>query len=151
MPPNILRRIPSSLKLLLAKSRGSERSNPLSCLPDDILLETARHLSPVDVLNMALTCTRISAMMLPTLYSSVDLRCNSHCQYTLTFLLTHPNIARCVKKLVVRPNNEEWVTAASPSSMRDIESWVVVTYRSAGGPLGELEDIHLGRKGVSEI
>ncbi|KAJ7761914.1 hypothetical protein DFH07DRAFT_413427 [Mycena maculata] len=66
-------------------------------------------------------------MFLPTLYSSVDLRCNAHCQYTLSFLLTHPHIARCIKTLTVRPNNEEWAQPAPQSSMREIESWVVVT------------------------
>ncbi|KAJ6513093.1 hypothetical protein C8R45DRAFT_334233 [Mycena sanguinolenta] len=66
-------------------------------------------------------------MFLPTLYSSVDLRCNAHCQHTLKFLLTHPHIARCIKSLIVRPNNEEWAQATPQSSMREIESWVVVT------------------------
>ncbi|KAJ7678948.1 hypothetical protein DFH06DRAFT_502149 [Mycena polygramma] len=66
-------------------------------------------------------------MFLPTLYSSVDLRCSAHCQHTLKFLLTHPHIARCIKSLVVRPNNEEWAQTAPESSMREIESWVVVT------------------------
>ncbi|KAJ7475976.1 hypothetical protein FB451DRAFT_1033771, partial [Mycena latifolia] len=61
------------------------------------------------------------------LYSSVDLRCNAHCQRTLSFLLTHPHIARCIKTLTVRPNNEEWAHPAPQSSMREIESWVVVT------------------------
>lgn len=55
MPPNILRRIPSSLKLLLTKSAVNERPTPLSLLPEDILLEAARHLPPVDLLSLALT------------------------------------------------------------------------------------------------
>jgi hypothetical protein len=66
-------------------------------------------------------------MFLPTLYSSVDLRCNAHCQHTLKFLLTHPHIAKYVKSLIVRPNNEEWAQAGPQSSMHEIESWVVVT------------------------
>ncbi|KAJ6623942.1 hypothetical protein B0H10DRAFT_2213001 [Mycena sp. CBHHK59/15] len=128
MSPNILRRIPSSLKLLLTKSPpANERPPPLSLLPDDIMLETAQRLPPVDILSLALTCTRIFWMVLPTLYRSVDLRCNAHCQHTLTFLLTHPHIARCIKKLVVRPNNEEWAGGAPQNSMREIESWVIVT------------------------
>ncbi|KAJ7707553.1 hypothetical protein B0H17DRAFT_1192032 [Mycena rosella] len=124
MPPNILRRLPSSLKLLLTKN---ERPPPLSLLPEDILLETARHLPSVDLLSLALTNARFCGLFLPTLYSSVDLRCNAHCQYTLSFLLTHPHIARCIKSLTVRPNNEEWAQSAPQSSMREIESWVVVT------------------------
>ncbi|KAF8206266.1 hypothetical protein K438DRAFT_1577975 [Mycena galopus ATCC 62051] len=66
-------------------------------------------------------------MFLPTLYNSVDLRSNAQCQHTLKFLLTHPEIARCIKTLTVRPNNEEWAQASPQSSMREIESWVVVT------------------------
>ncbi|KAJ7446919.1 hypothetical protein B0H11DRAFT_373217 [Mycena galericulata] len=125
MPPSLIRRIPSSLKLLLKKSTVNERPTPISLLPEDILLETAQHLPPVDLLSLALTNTRFFWMFLPTLYTSVDLRCNAHCQSTLSFLLTHPHIARCIKTLTVRPNNEEW--AQPQSSMREIESWVVVT------------------------
>ncbi|KAJ7364182.1 hypothetical protein DFH08DRAFT_268170 [Mycena albidolilacea] len=66
-------------------------------------------------------------MFLPTLYGSVDLRSNAHCQHTLKFLLTHPHIAKYVKSLIVRPNNEEWAQAGPQSSMHEIESWVVVT------------------------
>ncbi|KAJ7158616.1 hypothetical protein C8R46DRAFT_395603 [Mycena filopes] len=66
-------------------------------------------------------------MFLPTLYSSVDLRCNAHCQNTMAFLLTHPHIARCIKTLTVRPNNEEWAQPTPQNSMREIESWLVVT------------------------
>jgi hypothetical protein len=54
MPPNILRRIPSSLKLLLTKSAANGPTF-LSLLPEDILLETARHLPSVDLLSLALT------------------------------------------------------------------------------------------------
>ncbi|KAJ6576636.1 hypothetical protein DFH09DRAFT_365127 [Mycena vulgaris] len=122
MPPNILRRIPSSLKLLLTKNE-----RPIPLLPEDILLETARHLESGDLLSLALTNTHFFGLFLPTLYSSVDLRCNAHCHYTLSFLLTHPHIARCIKTLTVRPNNEEWAQSAPQSSMREIESWVVVT------------------------
>ncbi|KAJ7104025.1 hypothetical protein B0H15DRAFT_2460 [Mycena belliarum] len=124
MPPNILRRIPSSLKLLLAKN---DRPTPISLLPEDILLETARHLPSVDVLSLALTNSRFFGLFLPTLYSCVDLRCNAHCQYTLSFLLTHSHIARCIKRLTVRPNNEDWAQPTPQNSMRDFESWVVVT------------------------
>ncbi|KAJ7170827.1 hypothetical protein C8R43DRAFT_68350 [Mycena crocata] len=126
MPPNILRRIPSSLKLLLTKSPANGRATLMGSLPEDILLETARHLPSADLLSLALTNTRFFWMFLPTLYSTVDLRSNAQCQYTLSFLLTHPQITRCIKMLTVRPNNEEW--AAQPrTSMREIESWVVVT------------------------
>jgi hypothetical protein len=54
MPPNILRRIPSSLKMLLTKS-AANGPTLLSLLPEDILLETARHLPSVDLLSLALT------------------------------------------------------------------------------------------------
>ncbi|KAJ7928902.1 hypothetical protein B0H13DRAFT_1966761 [Mycena leptocephala] len=126
MPPNILRRIPSSLKMLLTKS-AANGPTLLSLLPEDILLETARHLPSVDLLSLALTSFRFLNLFLPTLYSSVDLRNNAHCQHTLKFLLTHPAIARCIKTLIVRPNNEEWAQPTPQSSMREIESWVVVT------------------------
>ncbi|KAJ7650141.1 hypothetical protein FB45DRAFT_10706 [Roridomyces roridus] len=122
MPPNLLRRVPSSLMLLLKKTAPT---TSLSALPDDLLLEIAEHLLRVDLLRLALTNTRFYRLFLPTLYASVDLRCNTHCQTTLTFLANHPHVALCVKSLIVRPNNEEWAQHQSAPT-HEIETWVIM-------------------------
>jgi hypothetical protein len=52
MPPNILRRIPSSLKLLMTKSAASSPAL-LSLLPEEILLEIIYYLPSMDLLSLA--------------------------------------------------------------------------------------------------
>ncbi|KAF7312442.1 DNA binding protein Ncp1 [Mycena indigotica] len=134
MPPNLLRKI-RSWNFLGPKTASESRK--LASLPEDLLLETAHHLPSVDVLNLALTSKRFFALFLPTLYGHVDLRSSAQCENTLTFLLAHPHICGCIKTLVVRPNNEDWIH--SSTSMREIESWVVVTIQQMAESMVNLQ------------
>ncbi|KAF7316757.1 DNA binding protein Ncp1 [Mycena chlorophos] len=137
MAPNLLRRIPSSLKLLLnAKSAPEKQNATFTTLPEELLLETAQHLPSVDLLSLVLTNTRFLRIFLPTLYADVDLRSSAQCENTLTFLLANTHMCGCIKSLVVRPNNEEWIH--TQSSMREIESWVVVTIKQLAPHLANL-------------
>ncbi|KAF7321684.1 DNA binding protein Ncp1 [Mycena kentingensis (nom. inval.)] len=127
MPPNLLRRIPSSLKLLLSSPARDTKQRAFTSLPDDVLLEIVLHLGSHTLLSLALTNTRYFALLSPTLYTELDLHSSSQCQETLSFLLNNANVyARHVRKLTVRPNNKEWHTQTE-SSRPDIESWVAVT------------------------
>ncbi|KAJ7067069.1 hypothetical protein C8F01DRAFT_658079 [Mycena amicta] len=138
MAPSILRRLPSSVKLLLLGSKSTLEAKKLASLPEDVLLETAQHLPSADLASLVLTSTRFFALFLPTLYGHVcDLRSSSQCENTLTFLLAHPHIAGCIKSLVVRPNNEEWIF--TPPSMREVESWVAVTIHQLAEHLVNLQ------------
>jgi len=63
----------------------------------------------------------IYILLLPTLYYSVDLKSSEQCRVTLKMFSKRPDITRHVKKLVVRPNNREWMIAKD----RLDELWVV--------------------------
>ena len=48
------------------------------------------------------------ALLLPVLYSSVDLRTSKTCRVTLNNLVERPAVTRCIRRLVVRPNHCSW-------------------------------------------
>ena len=51
--------------------------------------------------------SRMYALLLPVLYSSVDLR-TSKIRTTLNNFVERPTATRCIRRLVVRPNHCDW-------------------------------------------
>lgn len=121
-------RLPRPLKHLLSRPHAKVSGR---FVPEDIILEIAEHMdSPRDLLNLCLTVrinlihiilfsltpdhytqsSHLYYLILPTLYTSVDLKSSEQCSITLSFLAQHPNIARRIRKLVIRPNHKSWAT-----------------------------------------
>ena len=109
-------------------------------IPGEILLEIAEHIvSPRDIVHFCLMVRTSSLvhldetqnsrsqsksayrLLLPALYISLDLISFEICKDRLEFLIKHPELARRIRKLVLRPScwlvssaealdNEVWVT-----------------------------------------
>ena len=58
--------------------------------------------------NFVSQSSRMYALLLPVLYSSVDLRTSKTCRVTLNNLVECPAVTRCIRRLVVRPNHCNW-------------------------------------------
>lgn len=61
-----------------------------------------------DVLNLSLCSRRIRALLIPRLYTDVELKTNRHCKTTLLSLTKYRDHARHIRRLVVAPNNMAW-------------------------------------------
>ncbi|KAK7039486.1 Dna polymerase gamma [Favolaschia claudopus] len=94
-------------------------------VPLDIIIEIAERLTCVeDVLSLSLTSTRIYATLLPVLFTSVDLGSSRMCKVTLDALLAgKPDVARYIRRLVVRPNHVDRRRSQLPPKQID-ENWV---------------------------
>lgn len=81
--------------------------SPLTSLPGDVLLEIAKFLPCLaDVLHVCLTSSVIYNQVMQVLYESVDLCSADQCSRTLSMLQRRPEVARHVRKLVVRPDED---------------------------------------------
>lgn len=54
------------------------------------------------------------SLLLPILYRCVDLKTNEQCNVTLKFLVRRRDIARHIRKLIVRPNYLAWMKPDKP-------------------------------------
>ncbi|KZT29125.1 hypothetical protein NEOLEDRAFT_1107909 [Neolentinus lepideus HHB14362 ss-1] len=79
----------------------------LASLPCDVLLEIAKCLPCLaDVLHMCLTSSLMYNQVMEVLYASVDLSSAYQCSRTLNMLHNRPEVARHVRQLVVRPDDD---------------------------------------------
>ncbi|KAI0058697.1 hypothetical protein BV25DRAFT_1890725 [Artomyces pyxidatus] len=80
----------------------------MEAVPADILLEIAAYLhSPAQVLPLSLTSKRIFQDLIPALYANITLRDAPQCVHTLDMLFAHPDRARHIRTLCVRPDAQE--------------------------------------------
>lgn len=70
--------------------------------------------------STAIQSSQQFALLIPILYTTVELRSNEHCREILHFLGHRPDITRHVRRLVTRPNHPTWVALEEELD----ESWV---------------------------
>ncbi|PBK95600.1 hypothetical protein ARMGADRAFT_1011430 [Armillaria gallica] len=103
--------------------------NHLSSTPGDLLLEIASHLDcRLDLFNLCLTSSRIFTNVSSVLYTDVVLNSVDQCVATLAMLRRRPDVARHVRKLVVRPRRKGFYgfnfkdSALISAAVRDVVS-----------------------------
>lgn len=79
----------------------------LHTLPADVLLEIASYLNTLsDILHLGLTSYKVYLKVIPAVYAFVELQGPSQCEATLAMLQRRPDVARHVRKLVLRPEDQ---------------------------------------------
>jgi len=97
--------------------RHSSTHSWLHSLPADVLLEITSYLNTLsDVLHLSLTSWKVYQKVIPAIYAFVELQGPSQCEATLAMLQRSPEIARHVRKLVIRP--EEQMRSKSTRQVR---------------------------------
>ncbi|KAF8909635.1 hypothetical protein CPB84DRAFT_1431427 [Gymnopilus junonius] len=111
----------SSLKRLLKAQPNSPPPSPsaahsdpalLERLPTTVFLEIGRQSDLRDVLHLSLCSHRLSKMLAPVLFHTVELKTNKQCKSTLITLAKRPEVMQHIRRLVVRPNSVEWTDPA---------------------------------------
>ncbi|GLB33961.1 hypothetical protein LshimejAT787_0108450 [Lyophyllum shimeji] len=75
-------------------------------LPPELLLATAQCIQlPRDILRFSLASRKTHKLLLPALYASLECKTYYRCKERLTFLAARPELARHIKRLVIRPNH----------------------------------------------
>ncbi|KAF8893410.1 hypothetical protein BD779DRAFT_1669709 [Infundibulicybe gibba] len=109
--------------------QSTRRCSPLNTAPGDILIEIANSLgSGSDLLNFCLTSGHVFAHTSSVLYSTVTLNSVEQCIDTFGMLHRRHDIARHVRKLVVRPQSKRRLghifsdTDTASSAVRELAS-----------------------------
>ncbi|KAJ7510472.1 hypothetical protein B0H11DRAFT_1959260 [Mycena galericulata] len=118
---------------------SAARSSILA-LPYDLIMEIASHLPENYILKLCLLSRDIFSMLLPALYSSVDLKSSGTCRATLKRLVLEPTMAAPIRALTIRPNHPPRWGTEKPVD----EAWVAATLEqlASGGHLANLHTFH---------
>ncbi|KAJ6608682.1 hypothetical protein B0H10DRAFT_2226628 [Mycena sp. CBHHK59/15] len=106
-------------------------------LPYDIIVEIVQYLGENYVLKLCLLSRSLFNLLVPALYSSVDLRSSGSCRAALKRLVMEPHLATHMRKFVIRPNNPSRWANEKPVD----ESWVVAVLEQLASA-GQLENLH---------
>ncbi|KAH0587751.1 hypothetical protein H2248_006509 [Termitomyces sp. 'cryptogamus'] len=75
-------------------------------MPPEVLITIAQFIDlPRDIVNFLLVSWEIYRLLLPVLYSSVECKTYVRCRERLKALIAHPDRAKHVRKLILRPND----------------------------------------------
>ncbi|KAF8235761.1 hypothetical protein L208DRAFT_1255150 [Tricholoma matsutake] len=103
-------------------------------IPDDVILEIVKYLSSADILIFCLAAKRIHILLVPSLFTSVELRSNRQCQMILKAFESRPELAAFVAKLVVCPNPpSSWAGLDYDRSLKEHEIAVSLEHLAVVG------------------
>ncbi|KDR77173.1 hypothetical protein GALMADRAFT_225310 [Galerina marginata CBS 339.88] len=108
---------------------------PIERLPTSVIQEIGHQSDLRDVLHLSLCSRRLSRVLAPVLYATVELKTNKSCKTTLIAFAKRPDITQHVRRLIVRPNSVEWT---DPGDEMD-EGLVASLIARIAGRLGALE------------
>jgi hypothetical protein len=125
-------------------------------IPEDVILEIVKYLPNAEILTFCLVVSnsffklpslteheykakRIHILLVPSLYTSVELRTNQQCRLILKTFSSRPELARFIGRLVVCPNRLcSWPGLVSDKPLKESEIAASLEQLASAGRLNRL-------------
>ncbi|KAJ7212820.1 hypothetical protein B0H12DRAFT_1156258 [Mycena haematopus] len=113
------------------KSKTFSPARTSISLPEDLLREITKNLTPIDILSVSLTSHHVRELLIPVLYETVHLRSSRSCDSGLRMLAERKHLCPHIRKLAVRPNYYlSWPTRNERLSEKRVATMIVAIVKS---------------------